>query len=463
MSDFIVINDDLRTMDIPDSTALLGVESDDDVNVIQFKMPKVYKGFDLSTFEARVNYMNAGGEGDLYIADDLSVDPEDNTKMTFSWLVGRNACKYKGRTQFIVCMKLFANDNSGTVLKEFNTTVYSLPVLEGLETSDAVVQENPDIIEYILRCMRESGVIDPDDYYTKAQINSMIPSRLPNPQKLTLNGYEYDGTAPVSLNISGNNPMLATASGKMLHVVDAIEYNNALLVLKDSNNDTITQATIAVTGKNMLKADTFESSVTTKGVTFDTQADGSVICSGTSNDTFAATTGTVDKQIFEIGRTYTLSSGKVLGFAYVQLLLTFADSTMQAVISKNAPATFTISKAVTSCVASVMVAELGVTVDNEVLYPQLEVGTYATLFEACDYEEVTYDGTQAQMLVQLEHSVSNIWALTDGVANMLMSYDADLTERKIAEYVAENIVSLPSGARLVAIFDGVDTVTLGLE
>ena len=40
MPDYIVINDDLRTMTIPDSITLLGVESDDDVNKIPFQMPK---------------------------------------------------------------------------------------------------------------------------------------------------------------------------------------------------------------------------------------------------------------------------------------------------------------------------------------------------------------------------------------------------------------------------------------
>ena len=71
MPDYIVINDDLRTMTIPDSIKILGVESDDDVNKIPFQMPKEYCGFDLSQFSVRVNYMNANGDGDMYIADDV--------------------------------------------------------------------------------------------------------------------------------------------------------------------------------------------------------------------------------------------------------------------------------------------------------------------------------------------------------------------------------------------------------
>lgn len=143
---YIVIDDNLRTMTIPTDIILLGVESDDDVNKIPFKMPKEYCGFDLSTFEIRINYMNAKGEGDIYAVDDMTVVDDD---LTFNWLVGRNACKYKGQTKFIVCLKKF--DQNSNVIQEFNTTVYSLPVLEGLETVGAVEQQYPDIIEYILQ------------------------------------------------------------------------------------------------------------------------------------------------------------------------------------------------------------------------------------------------------------------------------------------------------------------------
>ena len=144
MPDYIVINDDLRTMTIPDNIKILGVESDDDVNKIPFQMPKEYCGFDLSQFSVRINYMNANGEGDMYIADDVEVDGDDPSLMTFTWLVGRTACAYKGNVNFIVCLKKFDNDSN--VIQEFNTTVYSLPVLEGLETTEAVVQQNADII-----------------------------------------------------------------------------------------------------------------------------------------------------------------------------------------------------------------------------------------------------------------------------------------------------------------------------
>lgn len=124
---YIVIDENLRTMDIPSEIVLLGVESDEDVNKIQFQMPKEYCGYDLSEFDANINFMNAKGEGDVYSVSDLTVDGD---AMTFTWVVGRTACAYKGMTRFNVCLKKF---DEGTLVQEFNTTVYELPVLEGLE------------------------------------------------------------------------------------------------------------------------------------------------------------------------------------------------------------------------------------------------------------------------------------------------------------------------------------------
>lgn len=142
------IDNELRTISIPSTVKLLGVESDDDVNRIEFEMPRHYGGFDLSTFSVRVNYMNANGDGDIYKVVDLMADEE---KMTFSWLVGHTAFMYKGDVQFVVCLKKITEDF--VVEQEFNTTVASLPVLQGLEPDEQLIQRYPDIIEQILKYM----------------------------------------------------------------------------------------------------------------------------------------------------------------------------------------------------------------------------------------------------------------------------------------------------------------------
>lgn len=141
----IVIDNDLRTINIPENIKILGVESDDDVLRLHFRMPKMYGEVDLSEFAIRINYMNAAEKGDVYVVTDAVV-VEDH--ITFSWLVGRTATERKGDVNFIVCLKQVEN---GVVEQEFNTTLATLKVLEGLETENAVAAKYPDVLESILK------------------------------------------------------------------------------------------------------------------------------------------------------------------------------------------------------------------------------------------------------------------------------------------------------------------------
>jgi hypothetical protein len=446
-------------MQIPESITLLGVESDDDVNKIPFQMPKEYCGFDLSTFEARINYLNANGEGDIYVVDDLAVDGDDPSLMTFTWLVGRTACEYKGDTKFIVCLKKFADDESGDVVQEFNTTVYSLPVLEGLETVDAVQQQNPDIIEYILQRIQEAGLIDPDDYYTKEQIDGLIPTHLPNPEALVINGQSYDGSEPVELTIEATSEVLATANGKIIHVVDAIPQAIESIVLYNSSDDPVAEAEIAVTNKNLFRIDLLADHVVSKGVTFDKQSNGSIQCSGTSTGTYAMTSCSLDKNMFVVGETYTLSSGKVTGFTYVQLIINYADNTTDYIVARNSARTFTIQKEVTSCTASVQLTDSGVTVDNEVVWPQLELASSSSTFVMNTYTSMTFDGTTMPVLPA---PISNLWANDDTVSNITMQYEADSVAGKIDEYAQANLKGAAVSGVLVVTHDGIGTATIGI-
>lgn len=140
------IDNDLRTITVPSGLQTVGVESDEDVRRLNFQMPKQYGEVDLSAFDVRVNYLNANKEGDVYVVTDKEVSGDH---MTFSWLLGRNAMAYKGTIRFIVCLKKI--DEDGIVQQEFNTTVAQLAVLEGLETTEKIIQENEDLIEVILK------------------------------------------------------------------------------------------------------------------------------------------------------------------------------------------------------------------------------------------------------------------------------------------------------------------------
>lgn len=151
--DICVIDSDMRIIDIPEQFKVLGVENDKDVKVMQFRMPKVYKGTDLSAFNISVNYQNARGTKDRYVVTDKKVSGD---QIEFSWTVGKTATVYRGDTRFIVCMRLAGSD--GVIQKEFNTTLATMTVLEGLEVDNPVIeQEEKDIIAQLLQIVDDKS------------------------------------------------------------------------------------------------------------------------------------------------------------------------------------------------------------------------------------------------------------------------------------------------------------------
>lgn len=153
MEDICVIDSDMRIIDIPEQFKVLGVESDKDVKAMRFRIPKTYKGTDLSAFTISVNYQNARGTKGRYIVTDKKVSGD---QIEFSWTVGKTATVYRGDTRFIVCMRLTGSD--GVIEKEFNTTLATMTVLEGLEVDNPVIeQEEKDIIAQLLQIVDDKS------------------------------------------------------------------------------------------------------------------------------------------------------------------------------------------------------------------------------------------------------------------------------------------------------------------
>lgn len=151
--DICVIDSDLRIIDIPEQFKVLGVENDKDVKAMRFRIPKTYKGTDLSAFTISVNYQNARGMKGRYIVTDKKVSGD---QIEFSWTVGKTATVYRGDTRFIVCMRLIGSD--GVIEKEFNTTLATMTVLEGLEVDNPVIeQEEKDIIAQLLQIVDDKS------------------------------------------------------------------------------------------------------------------------------------------------------------------------------------------------------------------------------------------------------------------------------------------------------------------
>lgn len=294
----LVIDSDLRTIEIPGTIKNLGVESDDDVNRLYFQMPKTYGEFDLSEFDIRINYKN-GNVGDKYAVEDKTVEGD---VITFSWLVGKNAVRTKGATQFIVCLK--KSDASGVVQQEFNTTVASLNVLEGLETTEQVIQANADIIEQILKKIDGLTSISPEDISTAVEeymlahpfteTDPTVPDWAKQPEKPTYTASEVgaDAVGTAESEVSAHN-VATDAHNDIRLLIEGL--TTRLNALADSDDTTLDQMSEVVayikSNKNLIDA------ITTSKVNVSDIIDN--LTTNASNKPLSAAQGVILKTMIE--------------------------------------------------------------------------------------------------------------------------------------------------------------------
>ena len=72
---------------------------------------------------------------------------------------------------------------------------------------------------------------------------------------------------------------------------------------------------------------------------------------------------------------------------------------------------------------------------------------------------MTFDGTTMPVLPA---AIANLWSNSDDVANISMTYEADIMAGKIDAYAQTNLTSGQATGQLVAVHDGVRTVSIGL-
>lgn len=125
---YCIIDPDSREIYVDPDYQILGVESDEDVERVWFKCPKVVgDNIDLSKYQLRVNYQNANSDKGQYIITDVKIDGDN---IIFSWLLGRLVTAYVGKISFIICA---VNVSSSDIKNEWNTTLAQAQVLTGLE------------------------------------------------------------------------------------------------------------------------------------------------------------------------------------------------------------------------------------------------------------------------------------------------------------------------------------------
>lgn len=139
------INPDTREIIVPEKYKVLGVFSDEKVTKIPFTCPKVVgNNVDLTEYNLYINYQNASGASNAYLIDDIAVSGDN---ITFSWLLSRYVTFSPGVVKYNFCAKKLDGD---TISNEWNTTIATGLVIQGLEATREIIEENPDIIEALI-------------------------------------------------------------------------------------------------------------------------------------------------------------------------------------------------------------------------------------------------------------------------------------------------------------------------
>ena len=139
------INPDTREIIVPEKYKVLGVFSDEKVTKIPFTCPRVVgNNVDLTEYNLYINYENANGKSNAYLIDDIAVSGDN---ITFSWLLSRYVTLSPGVVKYSFCAKKLDGD---TISNEWNTTIATGLVIQGLEATREIIEENPDIIEALI-------------------------------------------------------------------------------------------------------------------------------------------------------------------------------------------------------------------------------------------------------------------------------------------------------------------------
>ena len=154
--DKCVIDPESREIVIPETYQILGVESDEKVERIEFECPKIVgDNIDLSKLQIRINYQNANPDPknnkDQYIVEDVETNGDN---IEFSWLLSRKVTMYRGTVNFVVCAVKVSGE---TIQNEWNTTLATSQVLEGLEVdTPEPTEEQSDVIAQLIEMMNDT-------------------------------------------------------------------------------------------------------------------------------------------------------------------------------------------------------------------------------------------------------------------------------------------------------------------
>lgn len=448
--DYLVIDPAARSITVPASERIFGVEGDEDAARKYFICPRyVGDNLDLAGMFLTVYWRNANGEEDGYLVNDVQIDGD---YVTFSWLLGPEVVAYKGAVQFSVCADL---PNTATKRRpDWNTTLAEGEVLEGMdpdpgdvegETSNVVTQLRAEI-QASTAAVEAAGAAQVDVVEAAgAAATAAAQEQIEAKGAATLATIPADYTTLANKSNEHANAIKGHLAGEIVQADDVspVEHYPA----------------VTVRSKNLIPYPFAEESTTRDGVTFTANEDGGLTVAGTPtrNTSYNLVMQHMKNCPLKKGRVYTITVTSSLtaatGYVYFQSW-TNGEANMSKSI-RNGSDSFTLSKDGYLQLGVVLLTGAAI---NETIYIQLEEGpaTAYTPYVAPEGVTVTRCGKNlAGYTGSTKTDTSNGISLTRTQGSAV--FVADGTATAMSSMVATSTVILPPG-KYVASVTGLNVI-----
>lgn len=376
--EYLVIDPVTRQINVPESEKVFGVVSDEVAVRKYFLCPRyVGDGLDLKSMYLTVYFRNAKGEKDGYLVNDVRVYPVNQEYVVFSWQLWPKVTRYNGKVHFSVCADL---PNTATLRRpDWNTTIAEGEVLEGLDieledlessTSDVLAQLRQTVTEQTQQventCTVEKVKLQQAAYEATAEAKEQVAAKA----EAMLATIPADYTTLANKSNEHANAVKGTLSGQIVRADDVspVEHYPA----------------VWVHGKNLLPYPYHQETATANGGTFTAQADGGILCEGTSTG-YASFNMYAGTPLAKHGNAVLSFGGD---FENVNISMVIYDEVESVLFTKEtwkgaAPISINLDEYPTAAKWLVFLKRGTPNVEmTGTVYPQLEFGTVATEYVA---------------------------------------------------------------------------------
>lgn len=142
-----IINTTTRAISSASNTKLTLMQYDKKSERYSFDIDRIIDGHDLTKCNrVQVHFTNIGSNRQhndaTYPVDDVQVNPDDENKLTFTWLIGEEATQYKGILSFLVTFECVDGD---VVLYRWSSSTFnSIQISAGMDNNNAVFEVYSD-------------------------------------------------------------------------------------------------------------------------------------------------------------------------------------------------------------------------------------------------------------------------------------------------------------------------------